>query len=85
MHNIDNWLHTSSYTCVQYYRHPESSERPSFTALYQYLHTSPQNELLSLDITDDELVESPQCGSLGAPLESGSRLFMDIQLKYSEV
>ena len=64
-------------------RHPSPSDRPSFTALCQYL-SQPSESLLQLGISQAELEESPQADMLGGPLDAGQTLFKDIQIRYLE-
>ena len=64
-------------------RHPEASERPSFTSMFQYL-SQPKEQLLEHGLSEEEKQESPNGTILGGPLEAGHDLFKNLQTRYLE-
>ena len=60
-------------------RHPDASGRPQFAQLLQVL-SRPEHELLS--IPEEEGRVHPQATLLGAPLEAGKQLYLELQNTY---
>ena len=68
--------------CVNHpcYRHPETSGRPSFASLVSRL-SQPENQLLKWTDRNKNVTHS-QSTMLGAPLETASNLYSDLQNTY---
>ena len=61
------------------YRHPETSERPSFVILVSKL-SQPDYKVLYFLASDKGIHR--QASVLGAPLEAGQNLYLDLQNMY---
>ena len=82
--DIDLSTSVSLFFCLSHYivccRHPETSGRPSFASLVSRL-SQPENQLLKW--TDrDKSIAHPQSTMLGAPLETASELYTNLQHLY---
>ena len=77
-------MHFSYNYCIISYRHPETSERPTFTNLVFRL-SQPENQLLQWTDTSISTHDDPQSTMLGAPLETASNLHFDLQQQYLDV
>ena len=60
-------------------RHPRTSSRPTFSTL---LHTLSQNPTTLLNWTEEDRNVHPLAAVLGAPLEAGLGLYIDLQQVY---
>ena len=69
-------------------RNPKSSDRPTFTDLVQALHLPSSQILCSSSETGEEGEEgeaNSQANTLGADLEAGHSLYLDLQVMYSSI
>jgi len=62
-----------------YSRHPDTESRPTFSELHEAL-SQPEAELLGWSEEDKKV--HPQAAVLGAPLESGKDLYLELQEMY---
>ena len=60
-------------------RNPETHSRPTFRDIYLSLS---QYTMFVLQIPDDALLTHPQAWVLGAPLEAGEKMYIDLQKSY---
>ena len=65
--------------CYNYFRHPDTESRPTFSELHAAL-SQPETELLGWSERDKKV--HPQAAVLGAPLESGKDLYLELQEMY---
>ena len=61
-------------------RHPESSSRPTFSELLQVLSQGSETDLLRW--SEEDMRVHPQAAVLGAPLEAGKDLYIELQNAY---
>ena len=62
-----------------HYRHPETSQRPSFRDIVLTLVGS---EEMVLNIPEEDSSTDPLAGVLGAPLEAGENMYSELQRMY---
>ena len=82
------WLHfdcyeKSTYCSIQYQsiaRNPEAHNRPGFKDVYTLLSSHESDVLV---VPNEALLSHPQAGHLGAPLEAGEGLYLDLQKIYT--
>ena len=76
-------MHVSDTDCLisvcPSLRHPDKSSRPQFLEVGEVL-SLPEHELLS--IPEEEGRVHPQATLLGAPLEAGKQLYLELQKSY---
>ncbi|KAL5491167.1 hypothetical protein EMCRGX_G016406 [Ephydatia muelleri] len=59
---------------------PDTYSRPTFRDIYLSLHQSME---FVLQVPDDAHLTHPQAGILGAPLEAGEKMYIDLQRSYA--
>ena len=70
----------STATRILSYRNPVHRLRPTFVAILKTISQPPY--VLFHWFEEDKQAAGPQCDVLGAPLESGHNLFLDLQNAY---
>ena len=66
------------------YRHPTARDRPTSGSISQTLQKSDRALLTSsVQVTDDDVTRDNQSIMLGAPLTAGSKLYLDLQQRYT--
>ena len=69
----------AGYTFILHYRNPDKAQRPSFEYLVKSLGAPAENILTwSQNVTQT----CPEALILGAPLEHGQKLYLDLQNAY---
>ena len=61
------------------FRNPIARERPTFDEIALLLN---QSEQVVLEIPNEALSSHPQAGQLGAPLEAGENMYLELQHTY---
>ena len=67
---------------IKHFRNPETHSRPLFGDIYQSLC---QSEELVLNIPCDAHLIHPKAGIVGASLEAGENLYIELQKSYLQV
>ena len=62
-------------------RHPETSSRPTFVKLVSDLSQA-DVQLLSSPLTNEDKTCNPENPVLGGPLDTGHKLYIDLQRMY---
>ena len=62
-------------------RHPETSSRPTFVKLVSDLSQA-DVQLLSSPLSNEDKTISPENPVLGGPLDTGRKLYIDLQRMY---
>ena len=73
------YIYSLHFCCVLCCRHPDSHSRPSFPSLCQTL-AEEAGSLLELIEPNDQ--DPSQASLLGAPLQAGSELYLELQKTY---
>ena len=72
------------YIYIYIYRDPTAKSRPTSESISQTLQKSDRALLTSsVQTTQDNLTSESQSMMLGAPLTEGSKLYLDLQQKYT--